>query len=90
MAAVMAAGVLVAGLLFLYLWQGAILAQLRAERARTILAFQEVERVRLDLVYQVDRAYSLDVIAVRASALGMVPFDEKRTRYHVLGEGGGH
>lgn len=78
-----------AGLVFLYLWQGAILAQLRAERARTLLAVQEIERVRLDLVYQVDRAYSFDEIASRARALGMAPFDEKRTRYLVL-EGGGH
>ncbi len=83
-----AAGTLVAGLVFLYLWQGTILAGLRAQRAQLVLSLEELERVRLDLVYQVDRAYSLEEIAVRAQALGMVPFDEKRTRYLVL-EGGG-
>ncbi len=83
------AGVLVAGLVFLYLWQGAVLAQLRAERARALLELQEIERVRLDLSYQVDRTYSLGEIAARARALGMVPFDDKRTRYLVL-DGGGH
>lgn len=83
-----AAGALVAGLVFLYLWQGTILAGLRAQRAQLVLSLEELERVRLDLLYQVDRAYSLEEIAVRAQALGMVPFDEKRTRYLVL-EGGG-
>lgn len=86
-----AAGVLVAALVFLYLWQGSVLSQLRAERAQSMLALQEFERMKLDLAYQVDRAYSLEEIAQRARALGMVPFDEKRTRYHVLhGEGGDH
>lgn len=83
-----AAGALVAGLVFLYLWQGTVLAGLRAQRAQLVLSLEELERVRLDLLYQVDRAYSLEEIAVRAQALGMVPFDEKRTRYLVL-EGGG-
>ncbi len=86
-----AVGVLVAGLVFLYLWQGSVLYQLRAERAQSMLALQELERVKLDLAYQVDRAYSLEEIAQRARALGMVPFDEKRTRYHILhSEGGSH
>lgn len=83
-----AAGALVAGLVFLYLWQGTVLAGLRAQRAQLVLSLEELERVRLDLLYQVDQAYSLEEIAVRAQALGMVPFDEKRTRYLVL-EGGG-
>lgn len=82
------AGVLVAGLVFLYLWQGTILAGLRAQRAQLLLSVEELERTRLDLVYQVDRAYSLEEIAARAQALGMGPFDEKRTRYVNL-EGGG-
>jgi len=77
-------GVLVAALAFLYLWQGSVLSQLRAERAQRMLALQEFERMKLDLAYQVDRAYSLEEIAQRARALGMVPFDERRTRYHVL------
>jgi len=72
---------------FLYLWQGSVLARLRAERARAVLALEELERTRLDLVYQVDRAYSLEEIAVRARALGMGPFDDKRTRYLVLDGG---
>jgi len=56
-----------------------------------MLALQESERMKLDLAYQVDRAYSLEEIAQRARALGMVPFDEKRTRYYILhGEGGDH
>jgi len=88
---VIAVGVLVAALVFLYLWQGSVLSQLRAERAQRMLALQESERMKLDLAYQVDRAYSLEEIAQRARALGMVPFDEKRTRYHILhGEGGDH
>mgnify|MGYP000346293774 CR=1 FL=1 len=84
-----AVGALAAGLVFLYLWQGATLSGLRAERAEAILALEELERVRLDLVYQVERAYSLDEIARRARALGMVPFDEERTRYLIIG-GGSH
>jgi len=72
---------------FLYLWQGSVLVRLRAERARAVLALEELERTRLDLVYQVDRAYSLEEIAVRARALGMGPFDDKRTRYLVLDGG---
>ncbi|MCX7750006.1 MAG: hypothetical protein N2320_00245 [Candidatus Bipolaricaulota bacterium] len=87
-AAAIAAGVLLAGLVFLYLWLGTVLAGLRAERARLVLALEELERTRLELAYQVDRAYSLEELALRAGALGMVPFDEKRTRYLVL-EGGG-
>ncbi|MGD9841171.1 MAG: hypothetical protein AB7U87_05690 [Candidatus Bipolaricaulis sp.] len=89
MALLIAVGALVAGLLFLYLWQGAVLSELRAQRAQILLELEEVERVRLDLTYQVDRAYSLDEVALRARALGMVPFDEERTRYLVL-EGGSH
>lgn len=89
MALLIAVGALVAGLLFLYLWQGAVLSELRAQRAQILLELEEVERVRLDLTYQVDRAYSLDEVALRAQALGMVPFDEERTRYLVL-EGGSH
>jgi len=73
---------------FIYLWLGSTLSALRSERARKVLALQDLERVKLDLAYQVDRAYSLEEIAVRARALGMVPFDEKRTHYHVVGEGG--
>lgn len=84
-----AAGAVVAGLVFLYLWQGSVLSTLRAERARALLSLQDLDRVRLDLVYKVDRAYSLEEVALRARALGMVPFDEKRTRYLVLG-GGNH
>lgn len=89
MVLVIAVGALVAGLLFLYLWQGAVLSELRAQRAQILLELEEVELVRLDLAYQVDRAYSLDEVALRARALGMVPFDEERTRYLVL-EGGSH
>lgn len=89
LALVIAVGTIVAGLVFLYLWQGAVLSGLRAERAAAILALAELERVRLDLAYQVDRAYSLDEIANRARALGMIPFDEERTRYLVL-DGGSH
>lgn len=74
--------------MFIYLWQGSTLSALRSERARKVLALQELERVKLDLTYEVDRAYALDAIAARARALGMVPFDEKRTHYHVVGEGG--
>ncbi len=88
-ALLIAVGVVAAGLVFLYLWQGAILSGLRAERAKAILALAELERVKLDLAYQVDRAYSLDEIARRARALGMIPFDEERTRYLVI-EGGSH
>lgn len=86
--AAIAAGAAVAGLVFVYLWQGSILSDLRSERARKMLSLQDLERVRIDLGYKVDRAYSLDAVAARARELGMVPFDEKRTHYHVVGEGG--
>jgi hypothetical protein len=85
---VIAVGVVATGLVFLYLWQGSILSALRSERARLVLSLQEIERAKRDLAYQVDRAYSLDEIAIRARALGMVPFDDARTHYHVVGEGG--
>ncbi len=82
-------GVVVAGLVFLYLWQGAVLASLRAQRATALLALQELEHTRLYLEYQVDRAYSLETLAEKARKLGMVPFDEKRTRIVILDERGG-
>lgn len=90
--AVIGAGIVVAGLVFLYLWQGAILVQLRAERAQALLAVEELERTRIYLEYQRAWAYAPDVIAVRARELGMGPFDAKRTRYLTLDDdqGGKH
>lgn len=40
-------GALIAGLVFLYLWQGAVLARFRAERAQLVLALEELSRQKL-------------------------------------------
>ncbi len=82
--ALISLGVIVAGLVLLYLWQGAILASLRSQRASALLSLQDLERTRLHLEYQVEQAYSLDALADKARKLGMVPFDDKRTRVVVL------
>ncbi|MGC9530596.1 MAG: hypothetical protein ACP5G2_08360 [Candidatus Bipolaricaulaceae bacterium] len=74
-------GALVAGLVFLYLWQGCHLTFLRAERARVLLTLEELERTRQHLEFQVQCAYSPQAVAERAQELGMRPFDPDRTGY---------
>lgn len=82
--AVLLLGMLVAGLLFLYLWQGTILARLRAERASLALALEELARQKLFLEHKLREAYSYEVLKARAEALGMGPVDLSRIHYLVV------
>ncbi|MCS7240917.1 MAG: hypothetical protein NZ651_06715, partial [Candidatus Bipolaricaulota bacterium] len=50
--AVLFLGLVVAGLAFLYLWQGAVLARLRAERAALVLSIEELQREKLFLEHK--------------------------------------
>lgn len=83
-AVVIGVGALVAGLVFLYLWQGCTLTILNTERARLLLSLSELERERDLLSFQVAQAYSPEALAERATKLGMEPFSEDRTSYLIL------
>lgn len=82
-------GAAVAGLAFLYLCQGTVLARLRAERAALVLSLEELQRQSLFLEHQLRNAYSLEVLSVRARALGMGPVDLSRLHYLVSEDGSG-
>lgn len=75
-------GLVVAGLVFLYLWQGTVLTRLRAERAALALSIEELQREKLFLEHELREAYSPEVLSQRARALGMGPVD--LTRLHFL------
>jgi len=77
-------GALIAGLVFLYLWQGAVLARLRAERAQLVLALEELSRQKLFWEHKLREAYSLEALSERAKALGMAPVDLSRLHYLVI------
>lgn len=79
----------VAGLAFLYIWQGTVLARLRAERAALVLSLEELQRQSLFLEHQLHHAYSLEVLSARARALGMGPVDLSRLHYLVSEDGSG-
>ncbi len=82
-------GVLIAGLAFLYLWQGTLLARLRAERAELTLSLEKLAREKLLLEHRLREAYSPSVLAERAKALGMGPADLSRIHYlEIEGEDG--
>lgn len=82
-------GVLIAGLAFLYLWQGTVLARLRAERAELTLTLEKLTREKLLLEHRLREAYSPSVLAERAQALGMGPADLSRIHYlEVKGDAG--
>lgn len=83
-------GVLLAGLAFLYLWQGAVLAQLRAERAALALSLEELQRQKLFLEHQLRTAYSLEVLRKRAQALGMGPVELTRLHFLVIEDENDH
>ncbi len=83
-------GVLLAGLAFLYLWQGAVLAQLRAERAALALSLEELQRQKLFLEHQLRTAYSLEVLRERAQALGMGPVELTRLHFLVIEDENDH
>ncbi|MGB9758151.1 MAG: hypothetical protein ACP5LJ_05225 [Candidatus Bipolaricaulaceae bacterium] len=77
-------GFLLAGLVFLYLWQGTALAKLRAERAALVLSVADLERQKLFLEHKLREAYSPEVLSERAKALGMGPVDLSRLHYLVI------
>ncbi|MEN3010752.1 MAG: hypothetical protein ABDI20_07300 [Candidatus Bipolaricaulaceae bacterium] len=85
----LALGLAIAGLSFLYLWQGFALARLRAEEARLTLVLQELRAEKLFWEHRLREAYSLEALSERARALGMGPFDLSRIHYLELGDGGG-
>lgn len=83
-------GLLLAGLVFLYLWQGTILARLRAERASLVLSLAELEEQKLFLEHKLCELYSLETLSQEAQALGMGPVDLSRLHYLVVpNENGG-
>lgn len=82
-------GAFVAGLAFLYLWQGTVLARLRAERAALVLSLEELRRQNLFLEHQLRQAYSLEELSARARALGMEPVDLSRLHFLVIEDGSG-
>lgn len=88
--ALLALGIIVAGLVFLYLWQGTVLARLKSEQARLILDLTALEREKLFLEHQVAQAYSPEVLSERAAALGMGPFDLSRIHYLKSPDGYGY
>ncbi len=83
-------GALVAGLVFLYLWQGTVLARLRAERAALALSLEELRRQSLFLEHQLREAYAPETLSERARALGMGPVDLSRIHYLVIEDEDGH
>lgn len=87
--AVLLLGVMLAGLAFLYLWQGAVLARLRAERAELALSLEELGRQKLFLEHKLREAYSLETLSARARALGMGPVDLSRLHYLVIADENG-
>ncbi len=76
--AVLGAGALVAGLVFLYLFLVADLALLRREAARAALSVDKLHREVLYYENRVDVAYSREELEARARALGLRPFDPER------------
>ncbi len=82
-------GVFLAGLTFLYLWQGAVLMRLRAERAALALAVEELGRQKLFLEHKLRAAYSLETLRARAEALGMGPVELSRLHYLVVSDDNG-
>ena len=76
--AVIVAGAIVAGLAFLYLWQGCTITALKAQRAHYVLALAELERDYISLQVQVQEATGPAALRARARALGMCPFTPDR------------
>jgi len=77
-------GLLLAGLVFLYLWQGTVLARLRAERASLVLSLAELEEQKLFLEHKLRELCSLETLSQEAQALGMGPVDLSRLHYLVV------
>lgn len=82
-------GLVLAGLVFLYLWQGATLARLRAERAQLALDLEDLTRQKVFLEHLLREAYSPQVLGERARALGMGPVELTRLHYLVIEDGSG-
>ncbi|RLE28786.1 hypothetical protein DRJ54_05895 [Candidatus Acetothermia bacterium] len=76
--AVVLAGAVVAGLVFLYLWQGCSLTLLRAQRAQYILELQRLERERAFLAVRLQQETGIARLMERAKALGMCPYPPER------------
>ncbi len=75
--AVLGAGALVAGLVFLYLLLVSDLTLTRREAARAALSVDKLQREVLYYEHRVDASYSRENLASRARALGMQPFGEE-------------
>lgn len=64
---------LATGLLLFYLWQGATIRDLHAQRAAAREALTMTQEVNRTLEFQIGQAFSLDRISALAKSLGMVP-----------------
>ncbi len=87
--AVLGAGAVVAGLVFLYLLLVSDLTLTRREAARAALTVDMLQREVLYYEYRVGIAYSRDKLEARARALGMEPFDEERVTRLGVEDGSG-
>lgn len=87
--AVLGAGALVAGLVFLYLLLISDLTIARREAARAALSVDKLQREVLYYAHRVDVAYSSENLESRARALGMQPFDEESITRLEDGDGSG-
>jgi cell division protein FtsL len=68
-----AAGILIAGLCFLYVWQGVRIHELTAQRESAQAQLADIEELNLDLAFQIEQAFSLERIArIAREQLGMV------------------
>jgi len=68
-----AGAVLIAGLCFLYVWQGVRINELTAQREGAQAQLLELEELNLDLGFRIEQAFSLERIArIAREQLGMV------------------
>ena len=68
-----AVAVLVAGLCFVYVWQGARINELTAQRTGAQAQLADIEELNLDLGFRIEQAFSLERIArIAREQLGMV------------------
>ncbi len=68
-----AVAALIAGLCFLYVWQGVGINELTAQREGARSQLVEIEELNLDLGFRIEQAFSLERIArIAREQLGMV------------------
>ncbi len=85
--AVLGAGALVAGLVFVYLLLVSDLTLVQREAARAALSVDKLQREVLYYEHRVDVAYSRESLEARARELGLRPFDEEHITRLKVGDG---